>query len=87
MRPLYLGPAYPAPAGSRCEVLLVLEGYPPSSPALEAHHEPMLERLAGDSAEGRLRRNDRGGGSSSVLPGRKPTETWETGERKRLLSG
>lgn len=48
VRPAYLGPFDPAAGSSRCEVLLVLEGYPPSSPALAAHHEPALRRLAGD---------------------------------------
>jgi len=44
--PVYLGPSDLPGRRSLCEVLLVLEGYSPSSPRLAAHHEPMLQRLA-----------------------------------------
>jgi len=46
IRPRYRGPIYLHDGGNRCDVLLVLEGYRPSSSALEPHHEPMLQRLA-----------------------------------------
>lgn len=57
-----MGPAYVPGDRSRCEVLLVLEGYASSSPGLEAHHEPMLERLAAD-----LRRKGDAAGTIEVV--------------------